>query len=105
MSMWSSVPLPGGGEAGAGNPPTPSPTIPNYAKFMAQTFSLLDTNAVALMDTNLYNVLISFPNDTNTAATLQIASYQANTIIIKANHFDYSAETVRDFALIRRAGC
>lgn len=83
-----------------GGQPTPPPNIPNYAKFMAQTFSLLDTNAVAQMDTNLYNVVISFPNDTNTAATLQIARYQANAIIIKANHFDYSAETIRDFALL-----
>src|ERR1035437_6729609 len=100
MSMSSSPPSPGDGDSGGGDPPTPPPNIPNYAKFMAQTFSLLDTNAVAQMDTNLYNVVISFPNDTNTGATLQIARYQANTIIIKANHFDYSAETVRDFALL-----
>lgn len=95
-----SVPFPGGDGGSGGDPPAPPPNIPNYAKFMAQSFSVLDTNAVALTDTNLYNLLTSFPPDTNTAADLQIARYGANIVIIKANHFDYSAETVRDFALL-----
>ncbi|MCU0785000.1 MAG: hypothetical protein MUF81_13335 [Verrucomicrobia bacterium] len=33
----------------------------NYVKFMNQAFSLIDTNAAALTDTNLYNALIAFP--------------------------------------------
>lgn len=95
----TSVPFPGGGGGGGGtNPPAP-PNIPNYAKFMAQVFSVLDTNYVANTDTNLYNVIISFPAQTNTAPTLQIARYGADAVVIKATHFDYSAET-RDFALI-----
>ena len=69
-------------------------------QFAAQTFSVIDTNALAITDTNLYNACISFPPDTNTAATLQIAKCGTNAVIIKANHFDYSAETVRDFALL-----
>jgi len=75
-------------------------TLRNIEKFMPQTFSLIDTNDAASNDTNLYNFLISFPDDTNTYPTLQIKLYGANAVIIKANHFDYSAETDRDFALL-----
>lgn len=67
---------------------------------MAQTFSLINSNDAAFNDTNLYNALISFPADTNAAPNLQIARYGANAVIIKANHFDYSGETTRDFALL-----
>jgi hypothetical protein len=89
----------GGDSEDAGGGPSPD-TRRNYAKFQNQIFSLIDTNNVAANDTNLYNALLSFPDDTGTNSTLQIASYGANAVIIKANHFDYSAETDRDFALL-----
>jgi hypothetical protein len=82
------------------DPPPPESTLRNYAKFMNQAFSLIDTNDAAVNDTNLYYACLSFPDDTNTAATLQIEIYQTNTVLIRANHFDYSAETERDFALL-----
>lgn len=69
-------------------------------QFIAHVFSVIDTNAAAITDTNLYNACISFPDDTNAFPTLQIAKYGTNAVIIKANHFDYSAETERDFALL-----
>jgi hypothetical protein len=69
-------------------------------QFMAQTFSLIDTNDAAANDTNLFGACIFFPDDTNTYPTLQIKAYGNNAVIIKANHFDYSAETDRDFALL-----
>ncbi len=102
--MASSMRLPtlgggGGGSGGSGSPPA-SDTRRNAAKFMDQTFSLLDTNSVALTDTNLYNACLAFPNDTNTVPDLQIAPYGTGSILIKANHFNYSAETLRDFALL-----
>ena len=98
--MSDSPPLPGDGNGGGStNLPPPAPDVRNYAKFAEQAFSFVDTNNAAANDTNLYNACISFPADTNTAPVLQIASYGAAAIIIKANHFDYSAET-RDFALL-----
>ena len=90
---------PPGDEGGSGDPPTPPPDIPNSQKFIGQVFSLIDTNAAAANDINLYNACISFPNDTSTAAVLQITRYGPNAVIIKADHFDYSSET-RDFALL-----
>ena len=63
-------------------------------------FSVINTNDAALNDTNLYNACTSFADDTNTAPTLQIARYGTNAVIIMASHFDYSAETDRDFALL-----
>lgn len=93
-----SIPIPGDGGT-PGDPPTPPPDIPNYQKFMGHAFSVIDTNDAAANDTNLYNVCVSFPEDTNTVGTLQVAWYGTNAVIIKASHFDYSAET-RDFALI-----
>jgi hypothetical protein len=74
-------------------------TMRNYQEFAAQAFLLIDTNNAAANDTNLYNACASFPADTNALANLQIKSYGANAAIIKANHFDYSAEG-RDFALL-----
>jgi len=97
-SSMSPPPPPGGG--GGGNPPPPPPNIRNYQKFIGQVFSVIDTNNAAVNDTNLYKACISFPARTNTGATLQIARYRTNCVIIKANHFDYSAETDRDFALL-----
>lgn len=69
-------------------------------QFATQSFSLIDTNAAAILDTNLYNACISFPDDTNTVPMLQIVTCGSNAVVIKANHFDYSAETDRDFALV-----
>jgi hypothetical protein len=91
-------PVPGG-DGGSGDPPSPLPNIRNYQKFIGQAFSVIDTNDAAANDTNLYNACISFPEDTNTAPALQIARYGTNAVLIKANRFDYSAET-RDFALL-----
>jgi len=87
-------------EGGDDDSPPPPPDIANYQKFIGQAFSVIDTNAAAANDTNLYSACISFPGDTNTVGTLQIARYGADAVIIKANHFDYSAETDRDFALL-----
>jgi len=92
-------PSPGG--PGGGTPPEgDGPDLPNSVEFMAQACSLLNTNALAQTNTNLYNALLLFPENTNTAANLQILAYGTNSVIIRANHFDYSAETERDFALL-----
>lgn len=91
---------PSPGEGGGTNSPPEPDTRRNYAKFMNQAFSLIDTNAAAQTDTNLYGALLAFPEDTNSTPTLQIAPYGLDSIIIRANHFDYSAETTRDFALL-----
>ena len=88
------------GGGGGGDEPSPLPdTRRNYAKFAAQTFSILDTNVVCAIDTNLCHAVSSFPNVTSTSPSLQIKLYGTNSVIIRANHFDYSAET-RDFALL-----
>jgi hypothetical protein len=71
----------------------------NSEKFAALVFSALDTNVVCATDTNLCNALQGFRPDTNTYPTLQIMRYGTNSVLIRANHFDYSAET-RDFALL-----
>lgn len=94
-----SFPIGGGG---SGNPPPPPPpAIPNALKYMSHAFLLLDTNAVALNDTNLYSALASLPEEANgSVPTLQIARYQTNMVLIRADHFDYSAEPTRDFALL-----
>ena len=93
-----SIPFPGGGGT-PGDPPTPPPDIPNYQKFMGHLFSVINTNAASLNDTNVYNACLAFPEDTNTAGVLQVARYGTNALLIRASHFDYSAET-RDFALL-----
>jgi hypothetical protein len=85
-------PVPQGGGAGGGS----SGPCPGFAQ---EVFSLLDTNDVASVDTNLYNELVLFPPDTSAGPNLQIMLYQKNVILIKANHFDYSADT-RDFGLV-----
>jgi hypothetical protein len=98
MSLTS---IPDPGDGGDTNPPPPiTPDLTrNYQKFMAHAFSLIDTNDAAVNDTNLYNFLFTFPIDTNALPDLQIKQYTATSVIIKANHFDYSSET-RDFALL-----
>jgi len=75
------------------------PDISNYAKYMAQSFSVIDTNNAAANDTNLYNACVAFGDDTNTVPVLQIAQYQPGCLLLKASHFDYSAET-RDFCVV-----
>jgi len=56
------------GESGGSDNPTAGPC----PGFFQQVFSVVDTNAAALNDTNLYNELLSFPTDTNTGPDLQI---------------------------------
>jgi hypothetical protein len=105
MAMSSDTsfpPLPGGGtpEDGTnGTAYTPPPDISNYAKYTTQAFFILNTNDVAANDTNLFNALIGFGDDTNTFPTLQISQYKPGILLIKASHFDYSSET-RDFAIV-----
>ncbi len=72
--------------------------VSNYAKYTTQAFLLLNTNAVAINDTNLYNALLAFGDDTNTSPKLQIATYQQGILLIKASHFDYSSES-RNFGI------
>ncbi len=101
-TMMASLPVPGGGSGGGGT--TNSGPLPdtrrNVAKYMDTVFTfLIDTNDVAGGNPQLYNVLASMPQSTNFAANLQIAPYGTNSVVIKANHFDYSAD-YRDFALI-----
>ena len=99
-SLTMNVPFPGDeGGGGAQTNPLPDPRR-NFEKFMGQAFSLVDTNDAAINNTNLYYACLSFPDDTNTAPTLQIARYGTNAVLIKANHFDYSQETTHDFALL-----
>jgi len=76
------------------------PSVSTYVKFIGQFFSVIDTNKAAIYNTNLYKTLLSFATDTNTSPVLQILPFQTNSLIIKASHFNYSAETVRDFALV-----
>jgi hypothetical protein len=80
--------------SGSGDPPPC-----NYQKFAQQSFSVIDTNEAATDNTNFYDLLITFPRDTNTAADLQIMPYGANAVLVRANHFDYSSET-RDWTLV-----
>jgi len=79
-----------------GDSPNDPPDISNYLKYMAQSFSVIDTNDAAANDTNLYNACVAFGDDTNTVPVLQIVQYQPGCLLLKASHFDYSAET-RDF--------
>ena len=93
-------PIGGGGTPCTNCPPTYVNTNRNYVKFMNHEFSVLDTNVVSQTDTNLFNALLAFGNDTNTEPNLQVALYGLNTLLIKANHFDYAPETARHFALL-----
>ena len=60
---------------------------------------MLDTNAVASTDTNLFNALSSFSDDNGTNPVLQVMPYNGNCLLFKASHFDYSGESTRDFCL------
>jgi len=86
----------GSGGASPEDQTDPPPDISNYAKFVAQSFSLIDTNSVT--DTNLYNACAGF-SDTNTTPLLQIAQYEPGCLVIKASHFDYSSES-RNFCVV-----
>jgi hypothetical protein len=90
---------PGGGGGGGTNSSSPSPDISNYLKYQAQSFLVLDTNAVAATDTNLFSALSAFSNDNGTNPVLQVMPYQGNCLLFKASHFDYSGESTRDFCL------
>ena len=94
--------LPGGGGSytnGTGSTNTLI-NIPNYQKYIGQVFSVINTNDAAYNDTNLFNALLAFSDDTNTTPILQILPYKSNCLLLKASHFDYSGENARDFALV-----
>jgi hypothetical protein len=104
MSMSAStsddVSLPPGINLGGGTPgnsPQPPPNISNYAKYMAQSFSVVDTNDPSI-DTNLFKACASFA-DTSTSPLLQIVRYRPGCLAIKASHFDYSSDA-RNFCLV-----
>ena len=100
MAAMSLNPSPGGsGDFSPAYSPSTPPDISNYAKFMAQSFSVIDTNDAAANDINLYNACVAFGDDTNTYPVLQIAQYQSGCLVLKASHFDYSSEA-RDFAVV-----
>jgi hypothetical protein len=86
----------GGGGTSPADSPQPPPDISNYAKFLAQSFSVIDTNSVT--DTNLYNACAGF-RDTNTTPLLQIVQYEPGCLVIKASHFDYSSDS-RNFCVV-----
>ncbi len=98
--MMNSSMFPGEEETGGPQESEVIDTRRNYEKFMNQTFSVIDTNAAAQVDTNLYAACESFPEYTGTDPYLQIKAYGDDAVLIKASHFDYSAETARDFALL-----
>src|SRR5947209_491679 len=68
-------PTPPGGGTGCTNCPPVINTNRVAVKFMNQVFSLLDTNSLAEVDTNLLNAVQAFPEDTNTVPNLQVAMY------------------------------
>jgi hypothetical protein len=98
--LFAQIIPPGGSGGGGTNTYTPPPDISNYLKYQAQLFLVLDTNAVASTDTNLFNALASFSDDSGTNPVLQVMPYQGNCLLFKASHFDYTGESVRDFCLV-----
>src|SRR5882724_12943929 len=102
QNIYAQLPPPGGGGGtnyGGTNTYYSPPDISNYLKYQAQSFLVLDTNAVAGSDTNLFNILAAFPDDSGTNPILQVVPYGANCLLFKASHFDYSGESTRDFCL------
>lgn len=86
-AMTGSIPTPGEGGVGAnGTTYTPPPDISNYAKYMAQSFSVIDTNDAAANNPALYNACLAFGNDTNTNPVLQITPLGNGTLVLKASH-------------------
>ena len=68
--------------------------------FQNTAFNLLsDTNSVFLTNATLYGVITNFPSCSNPGPNLQLAVYGTNSVLIEANHFDYSSDS-RDFGLI-----
>jgi hypothetical protein len=98
--LFAQIIPPGGSGGGGTNTYTPPPDISNYLKYQAQLFLVLDTNAVASTDANLFNALASFSDDSGTNPVLQVMPYQGNCLLFKASHFDYTGESVRDFCLV-----
>lgn len=105
MTADSSDPLDpsGGGSTNTPPPAPPAPNIRNYAKYGAQVFSLLDTNALAnegdTGDSNLAYACGAINGPTNDLPWLTVQRYGANAVIIRADNFDYS-QTNADFALL-----
>ncbi len=95
----SPPPPPGGGGGGGGYWPT-NDARRNLGKFALDQFGVVDTNNAAANDPTLYAACSSFPRSTNTGPNLQIRAYGKYGALLKANHFNYSGETVRDFALL-----
>jgi hypothetical protein len=100
QNNYAQIP-PGGGGTNYGGTNTyySPPDISNYLKYQAQSFLVLDTNAVAGSDTNLFNALSSFSDDSGANPVLQVMPYGNNCLLFKASHFDYSGESSRDFCL------
>ncbi|HEV2694287.1 MAG TPA: hypothetical protein VG347_15440 [Verrucomicrobiae bacterium] len=102
QNLYAQLAPPGGGGgtnySGTNSYYSP-PDISNYLKYQAQSFLVLDTNAVAISDTNLFNALSSFADDSGTDPVLQVTPYGENCLLFKASHFDYSGESSRDFCL------
>jgi hypothetical protein len=100
MAQAMGIDVPSSGDFGNQNPNIETPAdVSNYSKYMEQTFSLIDTNAAAANDTDLYNACLAFGNDTNTVPVLQIARHRPSCVLLKASHFDYSSES-RDFCVL-----
>jgi len=99
MTLNSPPGFGGGVEAGPADSPYSPPDISNYAKFMAQAFSVIDTNDAAANDPALYNACVAFGVETNVFPVLQIAQYKPGCLVLKASHFDYSSES-RDLAVV-----
>ncbi|MDR3562004.1 MAG: hypothetical protein P4N59_11300 [Negativicutes bacterium] len=87
----------GPGDSSPADSPYTPPDISNYAKFMAQSFSVIDTNDPSI-DPALLNACAGF-SDTSSDPTLQIAQYAPGCLVMKASHFDYSSEP-RNFAVV-----
>jgi hypothetical protein len=100
VQAQSGPPTPGGTNYnGCTNcPPIPVNTNRNYIKYQNQVFTFLDTNAVAGTNAGLYQACIGF-KPANAGPTIQAQPF-GNALLIKASHFDYSAETTRDFSLL-----
>lgn len=96
----STLPYPDRTNGGAGGSNyTPPPDISNYAKYMAQSFFIVDTNDAAANNPALYNACLAFGDDTNTDPVLQIVPLGQGTLVLKASHFDYSSES-RDCCVV-----
>jgi hypothetical protein len=100
-ALADSSPLPDGGATpdGGGGAGDTLPDISNYQKYMAQSFTVVDTNDAAVNNPALYNACAAFANDTNGNPVLQIAPLGRGTLVMKASHFNYSGES-RNFCVV-----